>query len=134
MTRYLLLGTLAVGILIGACMHNVPSMPSMPGIAVLEAQSFPAVVHAGVNPNPAADNVTEYDFAWNGGTAVAVTNLTIDPTCACIRSLPFTVQAQGPVTVRVTATNQWGTSPALVITVNVSGPGTPSGGFIKLGS
>lgn len=131
MRRYLYLGLLALGIVIGACIHHLPSLP---GVAVLEAQSFPFTIHAEINPNAVSDAVTSYTFVWNGGTPVVVTNLTLDPVCHCIKSPPFTVLAAGNVTATITATNQWGTSSPLVLTANVTGPGMPTGGAIKSGS
>lgn len=117
MKRYLLLAALAVGILIGACIHNIPSMPTgVPGVIVLEAQSLPLTkVYAW---DETSTDVLNYTVTLDG---VVVGSPTVKQ-----QSVTFT--ALGPHTITVTATNVWGTSGPLTQSVNVQPPSAPSNG------
>lgn len=79
------------------------AMLTRPGVAVLYAQTLPAVIHAQWDPPAAGDNVTSYTMTLDGGAPVTVAN-TVDQSCSCIRS-PLTVPAFGAHTVAVVANN-----------------------------
>ena len=83
---------------------------------------FPLTLTLEWDPNPTDNEVTSYSLTFNNEQTVEIladaTNCT---TTTCKTTI--TVQGNGQQTVRLTATNRWGTSEATVLTFNVVGPG-----------
>lgn len=120
MKRYLILAALAVGILIGACIHNIPSMPTGPlGVIVLEAQTLPITKTFAWDDNDTS--ITNYTVTLDG---VVVGNPTT-------KTQPVTFTTFASHTVSVTATNIWGTSAPFTATVLVQPPTAPSNGRLQ---
>jgi hypothetical protein len=98
MKKQISITAIAAALVLAAC-----AMFTGPGRVVLYAQNLPAVVHAQWDPPAAAENVTGYTMTLDGGTPIAVANVT-DPTCSCVRT-PLTVPAFGAHTLTVVASN-----------------------------
>lgn len=100
MRRTLSLGLVAIGIVIGACIHHLP-MPA-PMVVTLYAQTLPSVRTVSWVPNPATDNVVSYAVTLDSGTPVIVqaTSCTLAQ-CSGLVSVP----SFGAHSVVVTASN-----------------------------
>lgn len=98
MTRFLGVALLQLGFLI----VMMVMMACPPSGLILEAQTVPAVKHAVWNPNPTADNVTQYKLVLDGGTQQTV------PLTACtatLCSVMFTIPTFGAHSLSVFAQN-----------------------------
>jgi hypothetical protein len=102
MKRPFLIGRLvAVLLVLAGCIVGLhPTTP----VAIVYAQSVPAVVHAQWAPNPASDNVTSYVVVVDSDAPITVAP-TVDATCACVQA-PITLNAFGNHTVTFKAVNQ----------------------------
>ena len=110
-----------------------------PGVAVLEAQAVPVVLHVQWDPNPPAENVINYRVTLDGGTPITVAPTT-DPSCSCVQT-PITIPTFGSHTVAVVAVNlelsgdptssQVSSDPSSITFTLNRAPGNVSGGKIK---
>jgi len=115
----------AMALLVGACAGAQPF--------ALVAQTFPVTVHAEINPNPAAEMVTNYQFTWDG-VAQAPVGVTVDVTCGCIKSAPISITNSAAHVVTATATNLWGTSVPATLTFQVKNPTATTNPSVKAGT
>lgn len=104
---------------------------------VLYAQTLPSVVKAQWTPNPASENVTQYQVTLDGGAPLT---LLATACTATLCTQTVTVAAYGAHTASVVAQNVWlssdptatGTSPAATVNFVLSpAPGQPSGSGVK---
>lgn len=112
--RYLTLGALLIAFAIGACIHNIPSMPTMPGVIVLEAQTLP---------------ITK-TLVW-GDSDVSVTgySVTLDGTVIgtpTTQSQAVTFTTLGNHTLTVTAVNLFWQTASAPLVVQVQVPTAPN--------
>ena len=89
------------------------------GIVVIHAQSLPITKTVAWDPNPAADNVTQYNLGLDAGPRTAI--------LAPVTTGTVIFTTTGLHTIRLNAQNMWGMSPDATLTVNVIVPATPSG-------
>ena len=89
---------------------------------ISSAQVSNITVRVQWNPNSPSDNVTEYTLVVDGGAPIVVLPAACDVT-VCEQAVTLTFASH---TFSLTATNQWGTSAASVVTENLSIPGVVS--------
>ena len=120
MKRLAILGGLCCGLALSMFCTHLPPV-TLPGVITIYAQTLPVTRTAVWTPNAASDAVTNYTVRLDGTTVGSPT--------AATQSVTFTTL--GAHTVTVTATNIWGTSGPLTLTVNVVAPSTPTGLVIQ---
>jgi hypothetical protein len=90
--------------------------------ALVPAQVPNVTVRVQWAPNPAIEAVTSYTLVVDGGLPLVVLPAACAPT-VCEQAVTVTFASH---TFSLVATNQWATSPAAVVTENLSVPGIPS--------
>ena len=88
-------------------------------IVVLRAQTLPVTKTVAWDANPSAEQVLTYTVTLDGAGPITVT--------APLTSAPVTFATAGTHTLRVTATNLWGTSAPAVLVVDVRLPANVGG-------
>ena len=105
----LIISIVAVAAMFSACKAD---------IFTVYAQSLPVTKTAAWNANPVSDAVINYTLRLDG----IVVNNNITST-----TQQFTITTAGAHVLTLTATNQWGTSPATTLNFNVVIPAAPAG-------
>jgi len=103
------------------CAHFVPAPVPAMGVIVLHAQTLPITKTLVWDPNPAADNVTNYTVTLDAATVG-------NPVTT---SQSVTFNTLGNHTLTLTATNIFGTSAAQTLIVKVQSPGSPTGAKLQ---
>ena len=112
-----ILVTLILLALVACATFLRPSLPGVPGVVTVVAQSIPVTKTLAWDANPASDAVTNYVVRLDGVVIGSPTGT----------SQPVTFTSVGVHTLSVIATNLWGDSAPGTLTVNVVAPGQPAG-------
>lgn len=122
MRHYALMTALAIGLLLGACIHSIPNLPAMPGVVTLFAQSLPSVRPISWIPSVSTLNVVSYSVVLDGGAPI-VLPVTASLCTSTLCSSTLSVPTNGPHTWTVAGTNSALTGdPVTVGTTPQTGP------------